>query len=150
MNQQDIIVNINLQFINELNNPAINVAIDDLIINKTVGSTQYKNLQFRPKLNHGNHVLSLEVDNIEYHETKEMAVIIESVKFQHVDADFKYHSFYTPIYPEEWKNEQLAEGIILADTIHANYMGWNGRWYLNFETPIYAWIHQKTNQGWLI
>jgi hypothetical protein len=150
MNQQDIIVNINLQFINEINNPAINVAIDDLIMNKTIGSTQYKNVQIRPKLNHGKHVLSLEIDNIEYHETKEMAVIIESVKFQYVDTDFKCYSFYTPIYPEEWKNEQLAKGIILADTIHANYMGWNGRWYLNFETPIYAWIHQKTNQGWLI
>lgn len=150
MNQQDIIININLQFINEVDNPTVDISIDNTLVDTIVGSEHYKTLCLQPTLNNGNHVLSLTINNIEYHNEKEMAVIIESIKFQYVDIDFKHCSFYSPIYPEDWKNEQIASGIIWPDTIHGNYMGWNGRWFLDFETPIYDWIHQKSNQGWLI
>jgi hypothetical protein len=28
-------------------------------------------------------------------------------------------------------------------------MGWNGRWELNFRVPIFTWIHQLENLGWI-
>lgn len=150
MNQQDIIININLKFIREIEDPVVDIFIDDNHHDRIIGNKNFENLRLSPSLNNGKHVLSLTVKNIDYHEKKEMAVIIESIKFQYIDFDFKYCSFYTPIYPEEWKIQQLAIGNILPKTIHGNYMGWNGRWFLEFETPIYGWIHKKTDQGWLI
>jgi len=150
MNQQDIIININLQFIREIKNPIVDVLIDNKIVDRVIGLEEQTHKCVCSTLNHGHHTIAMEVNNIEYHEEQEMAVIIDSIKFQYIDFDFKYCSFYTPVYPEEWKNEQFAEGVTWPDTIHGNYMGWNGRWFLDFETPIYSWIHQKTNQGWLI
>lgn len=31
-----------------------------------------------------------------------------------------------------------------------NYLGFNGTWSLNIDRPFYHWLHQATNQGWLI
>jgi len=37
-----------------------------------------------------------------------------------------------------------------SPVIIANYLGWDGRWFLDFSTPIYRWIHQRLDLGWLI
>jgi hypothetical protein len=76
----------------------------------------------------------------------DMAVIIDSIKFQNFNHDFKIFSQYFPDYPSDWR----ADGHDCPKAIHSNYLGWNGIWTLDFETPIYRWIHQRLDLGWLI
>lgn len=33
---------------------------------------------------------------------------------------------------------------------HTNSLGFNGTWELNIDRPFYQWLHQATNQGWLL
>jgi hypothetical protein len=81
---------------------------------------------------------------------QDMAVIIDRVSFQSVDHDFKIYSRYQPDYPEIWLQEQVSLGQPPAREIHSNYLGWNGKWFLDFQTPIYQWIHQRMGLGWLV
>lgn len=32
---------------------------------------------------------------------------------------------------------------------NATYLGWNGLWVLEFELPIFTWIHKLENLGWI-
>ena len=79
-----------------------------------------------------------------------MALIIKSVRFQYLSDEFAVYSCYAPQYPDHWIMENLAHGRHLPNVIHSNYLGWPGLWWVDFDTPIYAWLHQKLNLGWLI
>lgn len=101
----------------------------------------------------GKHFLHLDFRNKQYRECthdQDMAVEITAVRFQHLKDDFKLHTVYAPDYPEPWASQQKQKGIELDTTIHSNYLGWNGRWSLEFNTPIYQWLHRKLNMGWLL
>ena len=52
--------------------------------------------------------------------------------------------------PTEWLQQQNEIGKEWTETILSDHMGWNGIYYIDFETPIYRWIHKKLNLGWLI
>lgn len=78
------------------------------------------------------------------------AVIIGSVRFQHLDDDFSIFSQYRPQYPDHWIAENREKNIHLPASIHSNHLGWRGRWSIDFDTPIYPWIHKKLNLGWLL
>ena len=30
-----------------------------------------------------------------------------------------------------------------------NYISWNGNWTLMFDVPVFTWIHEKKNLGWI-
>jgi hypothetical protein len=97
----------------------------------------------------GKHIFTIGFLNKNYDEcsvNSDMAVIINSVKFQNLEHDFKIFSKYVPTYPEDWR----ASGRDCTEVIHSNYLGWNGTWSLEFETPIYRWIHHRLDLGWLI
>jgi hypothetical protein len=97
----------------------------------------------------GPHTIILGFTNKNYSECSvdgDMAVIIDSIKFQNFNHDFKIFSQYFPDYPSDWR----ADGHDCPKAIHSNYLGWNGIWVLDFETPIYRWIHQRLDLGWLI
>jgi hypothetical protein len=81
---------------------------------------------------------------------RDMMVEIQGVTIQGYPVDFKNMSTYTPDYPQEWFNEQLAQNKTPQHTVHSNYLGWNGRWALSIELPIYQWIHKTLNFGWLV
>ena len=76
-----------------------------------------------------------------------MAVEIESVTVEGITVDrFKWAGIYTPNYPEPWASTQTN----LQPTLQsATYLGWNGRWELPFSVPIFTWIHQTENLGWI-
>ena len=129
--------------------PMICVRVDDDIVAQ---GPQQRNLQINinQDLDAGTHRLSVDFVNKNYKEStaiNDMAVIINQVRFQHLDNDFKIYSLYCPVYPEPWLSQQV---VTPAAVVHGNYMGWNGHWYLEFETPIYRWIHQRLNLGWLL
>lgn len=76
------------------------------------------------------------------------AVEIVSVSFFGIqDPKFAWAGTYTPVYPEPWASEQ---SITLPATIAPQtYLGWNGSWQLDFSVPVFTWIHQVQNLGWL-
>jgi len=75
----------------------------------------------------------------------DMAVEIEYVEFEGMRLDrFRWNSRYYPRYPANWDSANSPE---FYDS--STYMGWNGRWELYFETPIFTWIHRLENLGWI-
>jgi hypothetical protein len=80
--------------------------------------------------------------------TPDMAVEIVAVSFEGMTLDrFKWSSRYYPTYPEPWASEQTDS---LPKVHHsATYLGWNGRWELEFSTPVFTWIHRLENLGWI-
>lgn len=126
--------------------PEYTIKLDGSIL-KTVNSDEQHTFLIVQSLEPGAHRLSVEFLNKNFDEINppdhDMAVIIESVKFQNLTSEFNVYSQYRPVYPSDWSGAR-------TEVIHANYLGWNGEWYIDFETPIYQWIHQRLNLGWLI
>lgn len=98
-------------------------------------------------LEKGLHKFFIDFDN-KTNDTPDMAVEIVSVSFENFTLDrFKWSSKYYPRYPEPWRSQQ-TEPLPLYQT-SATYLGWNGVWQLEFEVPIFTWIHQLENLGWI-
>ena len=79
------------------------------------------------------------------------AVIIENVSFFGIsDPKFVWAGVYTPNYPEPWATQQQSQGVALKQhlTPH-NYLSWNGKWRLTFTVPVFTWIHQTQDLGWI-
>lgn len=126
-------------------NPVITYGLAHAI--NTVELTHVTALTFDLSLSEGPSTFFVEFNN-KTNNTPDMAVEIQSVTIEGMTLDrFKWASKYYPIYPEPWASQQ-------TDTLpeyqsSATYMGWNGRWELNFEVPIFTWIHQLEALGWI-
>lgn len=104
-------------------------------------------LSFNLDLDVGPQVLTIEMYN-KTNDTPDTALEIESVTFEGMTLDrFKWSSRYYPTYPEPWASEQIQP--LPEYQSSATYMGWNGRWELHFDTPIFTWIHKLENLGWI-
>jgi hypothetical protein len=79
------------------------------------------------------------------------AVVIESVDFFGIaDPRFAWTGIYEPVYPEPWAQEQQDQGVALKRQLCPHtYLSWNGKWTLTFGVPVFTWIHQIQNLGWL-
>ena len=79
------------------------------------------------------------------------AVIVESVSFFGIeDPKFAWAGIYQPKYPEPWASEQKSQGVVLKQQLVAHtYLGWPGKWTLTFTVPVFTWIHQTQNLGWI-
>jgi hypothetical protein len=77
------------------------------------------------------------------------AILIKSIVFNKIqDQKFIWNGKYKPNYPETWAAEQQASGNNLQEQItDTNCLGWEGCWVLNFDTPIFTWIHKIKNFG---
>lgn len=70
------------------------------------------------------------------------ALIIEQIQFNEIlSPKFIWAGTYYPTYPNHMSgpNELKAH----------NYLSWNGVWQLEFTLPIYTWIHETLNLGWI-
>tara|TARA_R110000868_G_scaffold295331_1_gene555741 strand:- start:1003 stop:1431 length:429 start_codon:yes stop_codon:yes gene_type:complete len=75
------------------------------------------------------------------------AVIIDSVSFFGIrDPKFAWAGVYRPNYPEPWASEQTN---LASELSPHTYLGWNGCWSLTFGVPVFTWIHQTQNLGWI-
>jgi hypothetical protein len=75
------------------------------------------------------------------------AVVVESISFFGItDPRFVWAGEYRPCYPEPWASQQLNLPTVLKNH---NYLGWNGKWTLTFEVPVFTWIHQIQDLGWI-
>jgi len=149
MNKNFLKINLSLSFLIIQTQPNIRIKVDDQVFFEGSANSDRLDLTIETSVKVGSHSLTIDFLNKNYDELqngKDMAVIVDSIKFQHLPDEFKYYSSYCPDYPEDWlKNNPKAEPVI-----HSNYLGWNGHWKLNFETPIYPWIHQHLNLGWAL
>jgi hypothetical protein len=60
---------------------------------------------------------------------------------------FMWISQYEPVYPEPWFSEQIEKPPQIQHS--ATVLGFNGQWRLPFESPVFPWIHQLENLGWI-
>lgn len=78
----------------------------------------------------------------------DMAVIVDKVEFFEIsDPKFVWAGVYTPKYPEPWYSQQTEKPP--AQLPQQNYMGWNGTWRLDFTVPVFTWMHQILDLGWI-
>lgn len=70
------------------------------------------------------------------------AVEIVSVSFYGIDDPrFVWSGVYRPQYPAHLTGP--------VDLPGQHYLGWNGVWTLEFSVPVFTWMHQTLNLGWL-
>ena len=81
----------------------------------------------------------------------QQAISIKDLRINDIsDKKFIWNGLYTPNYPEPWATEQRQQNIELLPCItNTDYLGWNGRWTLEFSSPIYTWIHRVQDHGWV-
>ena len=79
------------------------------------------------------------------------AVNIEKISFFGIsDPKFIWSGVYVPIYPEPWASEQAKNGVVLKQHLtDQTYLAWNGKWTLTFNVPVFTWIHNIQNLGWI-
>ena len=124
--------------------PDISYGVDELTNTLTI--TQPVTLKFDVNLTEGNHKFCMQFLN-KTNDTPDMAVEIESATFEGMTYDrFKWASRYYPIYPEPWASEQQHLEQMIPS---ATYLGWNGYYEIPFTVPIFTWIHQTENLGWI-
>ena len=82
---------------------------------------------------------------------KDKATVIRSVRFNGIGSDkLLWQGKYYPRYPEPWATEQKILGQDLPEYLSAHtYLGWNGIWILEFGVPVFTWIHQIEDLGWI-
>jgi hypothetical protein len=123
--------------------PELVISVDDvLLVHQYLDHN--KTFKFDVMLDAGPHTLNIELVNKGRTDTKvdstgniiaDKAIYVKSVALEgYALSDFLYQATYYPAGRESLKS---------------NYLGWNGVWKLNFETPIFTWIHKTQNLGWI-
>jgi hypothetical protein len=73
---------------------------------------------------------------------RDTAVVIEEILLNDLSSPkFAWAGVYTPNYPPHVQGEEKLSPH--------TYLGWNGVWRLDYTLPIYTWIHQIENLGWI-
>ncbi len=148
--QYPVKLDIHLRSIWHDNPPEINIGIDDDIQRIILTDDQIFHYEFTAD---NTSILSVELLNKTDADTVpdsglDKAVIIESVSFFGInDPRFAWSGEYRPNYPEPWHSEQLAKPAPLLKS--HTYLGWNGKWTLTFDVPVFTWIHRVQNLGWI-
>lgn len=109
---------------------------------------QTTGIEFDQILISGIHRLSVEFYNKKDSDTKidtgqDKAVMIKAVDFFGITSPrFLWEGRYRPVYPSHMQGR--PEVLQYHD-----YLGWNGIWFLDFTIPVFTWIHQIENLGWI-
>ena len=129
--------------------PRIRLGVNDSLTEVEVQETITMNFEFV-----STHVgkLSIEFLNKQDSDTivelnLDKAVVIENISFFGIsDPRFIWAGEYRPNYPELWASQQKNLQTVLKNH---NYLGWNGKWTLTFDVPVFTWIHKIQNLGWI-
>lgn len=71
------------------------------------------------------------------------AVIIDSVSFFGIaDPRIAWQGVYYPSYPDHYPTKTP---VLPGHT----YLGWNGIYQLDFDVPVFTWLHRVMHLGWL-
>lgn len=122
------------------------IIFDDFITDKTL-------VEFDQEFCSGTHTLQIEFTNKTDQDTKpdlglDKAVVIDHIVFNKIQSPkFVWQGIYRPEYPELWLAQQTT--VPSSELKYHTYLGWNGKWTLTFTAPIFTWIHQVENLGWI-
>jgi hypothetical protein len=131
--------------------PTIVVGIDSVEEKKII--SQNTTLTFDTELSVGEHSVIIDfVDKTNADcvpsQNLDKTISITNIRINGICLDrFLWESTYTPNYPEPWYSQQT----VLPPQTHKGSvkLGWNGRWQLNFTSPVFTWIHQTEKMGWI-
>lgn len=135
-----------------LDPPEVQVLFNkDVIFQGTIKDST--TIKFDKNLESGWHELHVLFTNKTNHDSNlslglDKAVIVDHIVFNKIcSPKFVWQGVYRPDYPEPWFSEQKIRPA--AELRYHNYLGWNGQWTLTFRAPIFTWIHQVENLGWI-
>lgn len=87
--------------------------------------------------------LNKTINDTDLNRNLDKAVIIEDISFFGIsDPKFIWAGVYTPIYPDYIIDQPKTLNNI-------TYLGFNGQWRLDFTMPVFTWIHQIQDHGWI-
>lgn len=94
----------------------------------------------------GTYQLSVELNN-KSDTDPTTAIVVEDIVFNGIQSPkFVWGGVYQPKYPEPWASKQENLQSLLKNH---SYLGWNGKWTLTFDVPVFTWIHQIEDLGWI-
>lgn len=133
--------------------PEVRVCIDNHILFQGQLVTE-STFQFDRDMDSGTHRLSVEFINKTDHDTQgdqDKAVIIKQIELHGISSPkFVWNGIYEPIYSQGWLDELIRQGRRPDKQLkYHDYLGWNGVWYLDFESPIFTWMHKVESLGWI-
>jgi hypothetical protein len=142
-----VVIDIHLRSVWHDNPPEINIGINDDINRIVLMDDQVFHYEFATNKSS---VLTVELLNKTDADTVDgldKAVVIESVGFFGIsDPKFVWAGEYRPEYPEPWASQQHGLKPLLKSH---TYLGWNGKWTLTFDVPVFTWIHKTQDLGWI-
>ena len=142
-----VVIDIHLRSVWHDNPPEINIGINNDIQRIILSENQTFHYEFDTDKSV---VLTVELLNKTDADTVnglDKAVIIESVSFFGIsDPKFAWAGEYRPEYPEPWASQQHELKSLLKSH---TYLSWNGKWTLTFTVPVFTWIHQIQDLGWI-
>ena len=120
--------------------PWVCVSADDWGQTKQLVETEKFNLEFYA----GKGVRDLKIEHFKKADNDPTtAVIIKKISFFGIeDPRFIWAGTYRPNYPDHYPEK-------IPELTNTTYLGWNGVWSLNLSVPVFTWIHQVQNLGWL-
>jgi hypothetical protein len=123
--------------------PEVFVAVPGHVIRETLWETKRIELEFDAPVG-WLEVVFMNKPDLDH----DMAVVIDQVEFFGItDPKFVWAGVYSPKYPEPWHSQQPVTPP--AKLPQQTYMGWNGCWRLDFTVPVFTWMHQTLNLGWI-
>ena len=114
----------------------------------TVGKIVYKQQLFTTTSFDFDFVAANQASLVLEHHSKsdqdpDTAVIIRRIEFYGIsDPRFIWAGTYYPVYPSHYPDQKSSRP-------GQDYLGWNGTYVLEFRVPVFSWIHQIQDMGWL-
>jgi len=132
--------------------PNVIVSIDnETIFNGTI--KELSKISTTKSFAKGKHKLEIYFNNKspDRFEERDLAVGIESISFNSIATDrMRWAGIYRPFYSAAYIKNKLHQGIIPPKVLEsATFLDWNGIWTLEFEEPVFKWVHQIENLGWI-
>jgi hypothetical protein len=121
-----------------INQPRVLITVGGQSVDQIL--TQTQNFEFEFVANEKSIIKVHHVDKQDFDPAT--AVEVTGVSFFGItDPQFAWAGVYTPVYPTHLTGPKTLPG--------QTYLGWNGTWTLEFSVPVFSWMHQKLNLGWL-
>ena len=119
--------------------PFVTITVDKIVYNQQLFTTTSFDFEF---LASDQAALTVE------HHSKldsdvDTAVIVQRIEFYGIcDPRFIWAGTYYPVYPGHYPDQK-------SRLPGQGYLGWNGTYVLQFQVPVFSWIHQVQDLGWL-
>lgn len=80
------------------------------------------------------------------------AIVIDRVGLEDLELDsFRHRARYRPQYTLGFLESRAAQGQVPEPVISADYLGFNGEWWIEWPWPTFSWIYgvETNDLGWV-